>query len=266
MTNTDLWAKAGVMIRESVSPSAMEVSMLIRPTAGALWQNRLQTGAATSYVLVSPAVLTPPYWLRIVRRGSEFTGYYSADGKGWTRFTSATVAMGNQTLIGLAVTSHNNGAVCTVPFDGVVTFIDNDKDGLPDDWERRYFGSLQQNGLGDPDQDGVTNMQEYLAGTDPLVADTDGDGMNDGFEIARGFNPLFNDSLLDSDGDGVNNAQEYLMGTNPFLADTDGDGVPDQQDAYPLDPTRWQAPSPDPNDHTPPVITLIAPTDAVLLP
>lgn len=45
---------------------------------------------------------------------------------------------------------------------------DADGDGLPDDWERQYFGSPSACAPeGDPDEDGLTNCQEYLAGTDP---------------------------------------------------------------------------------------------------
>jgi len=68
------------------------------------------------------------------------------------------------------------------------------------------------------------------------------------------------------DGDGVSNTVEASHGTDPFRVDTDEDGVNDGIDAFPLDPTRWQAPAPDPNDHTPPIITLTEPTNAVLLP
>jgi Tol biopolymer transport system component len=44
---------------------------------------------------------------------------------------------------------------------------DSDNDGLPDDWEVAYFGDLGRDGLGDYDGDGLTDRQEYLAGTDP---------------------------------------------------------------------------------------------------
>jgi alpha-tubulin suppressor-like RCC1 family protein len=114
----------------------------------------------------------------------------------------------------------------------------------------------------DPDGDGLSNAQEQALGTDPNNRDTNGDGMPDGAEFQAGLSPTSNDV----DGDGLTNAQELALGTNPFLADTDGDGVPDGQDAYPLDPTRWQAPAPDPNDHTPPTITLTEPAGATLLP
>ncbi len=117
-------------------------------------------------------------------------------------------------------------------------------------------------GLGDSDGDGLPDWKEREIGTDPYNADTNGDGIPDGIEYSMGISA----TNLDMDGDGLTNAQELVLGTNPFLADTDGDGVPDNQDAYPLDPTRWQAPTPDPNDYTPPVITLIEPVDAVLLP
>jgi len=92
-------------------------------------------------------------------------------------------------------------------------------------------------------------------------ADTNGDGIPDGVAIKSGISA----TNLDMDGDGVSNAVELARGTDPFLADTDGDGVNDGQDCFPLDPSRWQCPAPDPNDHTPPTITLQEPTNATLL-
>jgi len=45
--------------------------------------------------------------------------------------------------------------------------VDTDADGMDDDWERRYFGGLQRDGKGDNDQDGLSDGDEYRAGTDP---------------------------------------------------------------------------------------------------
>jgi len=114
----------------------------------------------------------------------------------------------------------------------------------------------------DADHDGLDGDQELAIGTDPNNWDTNGDGVADGIEYYSGLDP----TNPDMDGDGLSNAVELAMGTSPFLADTDRDGVPDGQDAYPLDPTRWEAPIFDPNDHTPPTITLVEPADAILLP
>jgi len=44
---------------------------------------------------------------------------------------------------------------------------DSDNDGLPDQWEFSFFGSLVYNQFDDPDHDGFTNLQEFLAGTNP---------------------------------------------------------------------------------------------------
>ncbi len=52
----------------------------------------------------------------------------------------------------------------------VIRDLDTDSDGLPDDWEKFYFGDLAQNANDDPDGDGVNNLSEYLAGTNPTQA------------------------------------------------------------------------------------------------
>jgi hypothetical protein len=45
--------------------------------------------------------------------------------------------------------------------------IDQDGDGIADDWEQTYFGSPSANPGDDQDRDGATNLMEYLAGTNP---------------------------------------------------------------------------------------------------
>ncbi len=48
-----------------------------------------------------------------------------------------------------------------------VSAVDSDADGLPDDWEQFYFGNLLHRGDEDTDGDGVTNANEWVAGTNP---------------------------------------------------------------------------------------------------
>lgn len=65
----------------------------------------------------------------------------------------------------------------------------------------------------DTDGDGLPAAWELAYGLDPMVGDSDGDGVSDADE--------------DSDGDGLTNIQEYHFGTNPQVVDTDGDGASD---------------------------------------
>ena len=109
----------------------------------------------------------------------------------------------------------------------------------------------------DTDQDGLTNAAEYRLGTDPLNPDSDGDGLPDGIE-----HPTVH---MDTDADGLPNVRENALGTDPHVPDTDADGVLDGADCAPLDSTRSQC-TPDPNDQTPPVITLQEPTNATPIP
>jgi hypothetical protein len=48
-------------------------------------------------------------------------------------------------------------------------FVDTTGNLLPDSWQIAHFGNLtSQRAAGDPDQDGISNLDEFLDGTDPL--------------------------------------------------------------------------------------------------
>jgi hypothetical protein len=102
-----------------------------------------------------------------------------------------------------------------------------DNDGLSNRCEMKYFGNLNEGPGGDFDDDDLTNLQECRIGLSPRNADTDGDGMPDGWEVQHGLNPTVNDSSADADGDGLTNLEEYQHGTDPNNPDSDGDGMPD---------------------------------------
>ena len=72
---------------------------------------------------------------------------------------------------------------------------------------------------------GVVTFDAWTGlGTDPVLVDTDGDGLSDGDEVlTHGSSPL----LADTDGDGLADPEELLKGTSLSLADTDHDGLPD---------------------------------------
>jgi len=109
----------------------------------------------------------------------------------------------------------------------VVTGLDSDSNGLPDYWEKSYFGQTGQNPDEDPDNDGLSNLQEYLLGTNPQNNDSDGDGMSDGWEVQHQLNPRLVNNEEDVDQDGLNNEDEFLAGTDPRNSDSDGDGMSD---------------------------------------
>ena len=108
-------------------------------------------------------------------------------------------------------------ALLAVPGAAMARSRDRDHDKLPDKWEKKFHLSThKKNAKGDPDRDGLNNLGEFRAGTNPRDADTDNDGVNDA-----------ND---DQDNDGVDNADEMAEHTNPRDADTDNDGVEDGQE------------------------------------
>jgi PKD repeat protein len=146
--------------------------------------------------------------------------------------------------------------------------VDSDSDGLPDGWidtdsdgiEQGEFedrdidgrvdtgswtgleGTAETNpNIPDSDNDGLTDSVEQIqTDTNPIQADTEPDGMPDGWEVKYGLLPTYDDSSEYKDGDTLTNLQEYLQNTNPADADTDYDLIPDGLDVrnleYDIDP------------------------------
>ncbi len=95
-----------------------------------------------------------------------------------------------------------------------------------------------ESGSSDADNDGLTKDRELKLGTNPNLADTDGDGIIDGLEVTQyNTNPLKNDS----DGDGLSDKEEIKeYSTNPNSKDTDSDNISDGDEInkYNTDPLR----------------------------
>jgi hypothetical protein len=108
---------------------------------------------------------------------------------------------------------------------------DTDSDRLPDGWEVSYSfnprsGEGEDGSGGDPDGDNLKNSSEFLKRTNPRLADTDGDGINDMLDAIENVGSNASGST-DTDGDGLTDAQEQNLGTSIYLADTNMDGIDD---------------------------------------
>jgi len=120
-SDTDPWAKAGVMVRETTNANSKYFAAYVTPTSshGVSVQSRATTGGSTADLtdLSGPAV---PYWLRIVRNNNTFTAYSSPDGTSWAKTgSSQNITMAGAISLGLPVCSRNNSLLGTATFDKV---------------------------------------------------------------------------------------------------------------------------------------------------
>ena len=118
LTNTDPFAKAGVMVREDLSPGSRHAFMALTAEKGPHWENRSAPNGTTDFVIPTVGA-GAPYWVRLVRSGNHFAGYASPDGQTWTLVGSATITFATNAYVGLAVTSHDNSRLNAATFDGV---------------------------------------------------------------------------------------------------------------------------------------------------
>jgi len=131
---TDVWAKAGVMIRETLDAGSKFTAVYVMPTnpdgtptQGCRFQARTDTdidaASDTGVETAEQRAITAPYWVKLERDVTgNFRAYYASDGVNWrTIVWRPMVSMGSTVYIGLALTSHNAASTCQAAFSGVQT-------------------------------------------------------------------------------------------------------------------------------------------------
>ncbi len=120
ISNTDPWAKAGVMLRDSTAANSMYVYAIATQGNGVRFECRTSTRGSsvgtTTRGIGAPSAANP-VWLKLVKTGTTYTGSYSLNGTTWTQIGTVTASFSNANFrAGLAVTAHNNSLLNTATF------------------------------------------------------------------------------------------------------------------------------------------------------
>jgi regulation of enolase protein 1 (concanavalin A-like superfamily) len=124
------FSKAGVMIRAALTGPSQNAFVGATQSSGWTIQHRLSSGAVTLTNDPKPSGAAPG-WVRLVREGNLFTGYYSTDGSAWTLLGSDTITMGSTVYVGLAVTSHDESTIATGSFSNVAVRTPDGRNQAP---------------------------------------------------------------------------------------------------------------------------------------
>jgi len=119
--NTNVWAKAGVMIRSTLEPDSKYAYMCVTPDSGVSFQYRINTNDNADST--TEAGITAPHWIKLERNlSSRFTAYHSTDGSSWQLVQNAqpqNITMNTNVYVGLALTSHDDALTCQAKFSNV---------------------------------------------------------------------------------------------------------------------------------------------------
>ena len=129
LEESDSWAKAGVMMRNSLNEGSRHAMMIMSAANGAAFQRRVKDNQASDHTAGSSN--RAPHWVRLVRSGNSFSGYESSSGADWQLVGTANIPMSTKLYVGLAVTAHNNGVLCEAQFghvtlNGIAMSADDD--------------------------------------------------------------------------------------------------------------------------------------------
>jgi len=108
-----------VMFRESTAPDAKFVMVMQRPDNQVTMQWRDATGDYAGYAGTLAGGTSSVKFVKLIRSGDTFTGYYSIDGSSWTQIATHTTDLSDTARVGLFVTSHDNTVLSTAVFDNV---------------------------------------------------------------------------------------------------------------------------------------------------
>ena len=112
-SDTDPWAKSGVMIKQSTTGGSAYALLAVTPGNGVAFQYGFNSDVSGgSYTF-------PNAWLELTRSGNTVTAYSSPDGNTWTEVGTTTVSLTDPVTMGLFVCSHNSGELNTSTFDNV---------------------------------------------------------------------------------------------------------------------------------------------------
>jgi hypothetical protein len=124
--STTFWAKAGVMIRETLAGNSRDAYVTMTPQGHNQVQFLDRVDTSGNAADIGDAFNIPfPIWVRVVRQGNTFTGFYSTDGTMFIQLGGpVTIAMAPTVYVGLVASSANNNgsnpnAVSTSMFDNV---------------------------------------------------------------------------------------------------------------------------------------------------
>ena len=121
VVDTNAWAKAGVMIRETLAPGSKNALVAVTPAQGVTFQWRMDTDAGTSNS--TEGGIPAPHWIKLERDlAGNFTGSQSTDGVNWQMIGAfENIQMSGTAFIGLALTSHDAAATTEAVFTNVTT-------------------------------------------------------------------------------------------------------------------------------------------------